>query len=296
MPQHARPEESSQPPRPAPTGIFQVVHLDAMEHAWAVAPGIVVHGYGYNAQVPGPTVEATVGDTLLVRFTNSLTEPTSICWHLPGFSAATACMDPAAAPVQPGGTVEYPLQLIDAGTYWYHARLDDSPQTDRGLYGALVVRHPADPCPGHEQVLIFADFSLGSLSRLRTKTPLPPGTPDRKERMLLVNGVQEPQMLATAGHRERWRLVNTTSETYLLLSLSGQQMTVAETSGDLLPAPVDVHEMALAPGESRDMIVGPFAARRSLTLQSLANNRGSDMPWLRLARLHVAEACGPWAR
>src|SRR3954447_5785530 len=145
MPQHARPEESSQPPRPAPTGIFQVVHLDAMEHAWAVAPGIVVHGYGYNAQVPGPTVEATVGDTLLVRFTNSLTEPTSICWHLPGFSAATACMDPAAAPVQPGGTVEYPLQLIDAGTYWYHSRLDDSPQTDRGLYRAPLRPRPVRP-------------------------------------------------------------------------------------------------------------------------------------------------------
>lgn len=296
MPQHARPEESSQPRHPAPTGIFQVVHLDAMEHAWEVAPGTIVHGYGYNAQVPGPTVEATVGDTLLVRFTNSLTEPTSVCWHLPRFSAAIECMDPAAAPVQPGGTVEYRLQLIDAGTYWYHARLDDSRQTERGLYGALVVRHPADPCPGSEQVLIFAESPLVSLSRLGAKTPLPPGTPDREERMLLVNGVREPQIVATAGHRERWRLVNATSETHLLLSLGGQRMTVAEAGGDLLPAPVDVHEMGLAPGESRDIIVGPFAARQALALQALVDNRDSDMPWLQLATLHVAEACDPWAR
>src|SRR3954453_19389369 len=102
MPQHARPEESSQPPSPAPTGIFQVVHLDAMEHAWADRPGIVVRGYGYNARVPRPTGQGTVGDPLLVRFSDRLTEPPSICWHLPGFSAAPECMDPAGAPVQPG--------------------------------------------------------------------------------------------------------------------------------------------------------------------------------------------------
>jgi FtsP/CotA-like multicopper oxidase with cupredoxin domain len=270
MPQHGRSEVSLAQASPsAPIGITQVVRLDAVRHAWEVAPGRVVHGYGYDDQVPGPTVEATVGDTLLVRFTNSLPEPTSMCWH--GLSLPRAMAGVAAAAVQPGRSVEYRMRLVDAGTFWYHAHPRHSPQTERGLYGVVVVSDPADPCPVSEQVLIFAD------------------SPERSERrMPLVNGVEEAQMLLAPGHRERWRLVNATSAIRLRLSLVEHAATAAHIAQDPSFAPVDVDELALAPGNGRDLIVGPFAPHQRLNLQARAESRDGTTTRRRLVTLHIA--------
>lgn len=271
MPQRGTPEGSLTPPTSvARTGIIQVVHLDAMEHAWEIAPGAVVHGYGYNALVPGPTVEATVGDTLLVRFTNSLPEPTSICWHGPRGRASAISRIDAAASVQPGETDEYRLLLSDAGTFWYHAHPHDSPQTGRGLYGALVVRNPVDPCPDREQVLVFGDHV------------------DPDQRMPLVNGVEEAQILMTAGYGERWRLVNATSATHLWLSLVAHQMTVVHVDPAPSCAPFDVDELALAPGRRLDVVVGPFSRNQRLIVQARVENRDGGTRQRRLATLHIS--------
>ena len=57
------------------------VDLEARPTQWEVAAGLTVPGYGFSGQVPGPTIEAEVGDTLVVRLANSLPEPTTIHWH-----------------------------------------------------------------------------------------------------------------------------------------------------------------------------------------------------------------------
>src|SRR5262245_28575116 len=58
-----------------------VVELEAREATWELAPGKRVKGWTYNGQVPGPTIEARVGDTIVVRLENALAEPTTIHWH-----------------------------------------------------------------------------------------------------------------------------------------------------------------------------------------------------------------------
>jgi FtsP/CotA-like multicopper oxidase with cupredoxin domain len=271
MPQHGRSEVSLAQASPsAPTGITQVVGLDAVRHAWEVAPERVVHGYGYNDQVPGPTVEATVGDTLLVRFTNSLSEPTSMCWH--GLRLPRAMAVVAAAAVQPGRSVEYRMRLVDAGTFWYHAHPRHSPQTERGLYGVVVVRDAAGSRPVSEQLLIFAD------------------SPEPSERcMSLVNGVEEAQISLAPGHRERWRLVNATSATLLRLSLVGHEAPAAHIALDPSSAPVDVGELALGPGSGRDLVVGPFAPRQRLILQAQAERPDGTATQRRLVVVHIAD-------
>ena len=40
-----------------------------------------VKGYTYNGVLPGPTIEAKVGDLLIVHFYNALKEPTTLHWH-----------------------------------------------------------------------------------------------------------------------------------------------------------------------------------------------------------------------
>src|SRR6185436_11193957 len=98
-----------------------VVDLEARAADWEVAPGRVLRGWTYNGQVPGPTIEAKVGDTIVVRLTNSLDEPTTIHWHglrLPAAMDGTQVVQPL---VQPGETFEYRFIVPDSGTFWYHS-------------------------------------------------------------------------------------------------------------------------------------------------------------------------------
>ena len=43
-----------------------VADLEARETDWAIRPGLAVRGWGFNGVVPGPTLEARAGDTLVV--------------------------------------------------------------------------------------------------------------------------------------------------------------------------------------------------------------------------------------
>src|SRR5512139_4131174 len=67
--------------QPDPGRTVVVVDLEAREADWTIAPGVTLEGWGFNGQVPGPTIAGRVGDVLEVRFTNRLPEPTTIHWH-----------------------------------------------------------------------------------------------------------------------------------------------------------------------------------------------------------------------
>ena len=57
------------------------IDLEAREADREFKPGRVTRAWGFNGQVPGPVIEALVGDVLEVRFTNRLPEPTAVHWH-----------------------------------------------------------------------------------------------------------------------------------------------------------------------------------------------------------------------
>ena len=57
------------------------VEFDAREVEWEFAQGRKVRGFAYNGQVPGPLIEAQVGDEVEVRLRNSLPQATTIHWH-----------------------------------------------------------------------------------------------------------------------------------------------------------------------------------------------------------------------
>src|SRR5689334_9879064 len=50
------------------------VELDARETDWEFMSGRATRAWGFNGQVPGPTIEAHVGDVLEVHLKNSLPE------------------------------------------------------------------------------------------------------------------------------------------------------------------------------------------------------------------------------
>ena len=87
---------------PAADGSVVQVDLDAREVDWEFTPGRLTQAWAFNGQVPGPTIEARVGDVLEVRFTNRLPEATTIHWHGLQIPAAMDGTDMVQRPITPG--------------------------------------------------------------------------------------------------------------------------------------------------------------------------------------------------
>ena len=252
-----------------------VVHidLDAREIDWEFTPGRVTRAWGFNGQIPGPTLEARVGDVLEVRFTNRLPEPTTIHWHGLQIPAAMDGTDMVQHPVAPGDTFVYRFRLPDAGTFWYHPHSNEVVQLERGLYGAIVVRGPNEPQLDTERVLVLDDVELDRAGQIK-----PPGWwieqhDGRQGNTRLVNGRKEPELTIAAGQVERWRIVNAASARYVRLSIGERPFTILGTDGGLIDAPVTVSEMLLTPADRVEIAVGPFVEGETLRIESLPYNR-----------------------
>ncbi|HEX3157191.1 MAG TPA: multicopper oxidase family protein [Gemmatimonadaceae bacterium] len=267
---HERAREAAQP---APGGRVITVDLEAKEMDWEFVPGRRTRAWGYNGQVPGPVLEANVGDVLEVRLTNSLPEVTTIHWHGLELPAPMDGTDMVQQPIAPGETFVYRFLLPTAGTFWYHPHSHETVQLERGLYGALVVRGPGEPELDAEHVLVLDDVALDRRGQIK-----PPGKwiehhDGRQGDTRLVNGRQEPELTIAAGQVERWRIVNAASARYVRLSIGGRPFTILGTDGGLLTAPVTVTEVLLTPADRVDLAVGPFAEGETLQLESLKYDR-----------------------
>jgi FtsP/CotA-like multicopper oxidase with cupredoxin domain len=259
--------------QPAPGGKVVAVDLEAREMDWEFVPGRVTRAWGYNGQVPGPVLEANVGDVLEVRLTNSLAEPTTIHWHGLQLPAPMDGTDMVQRPIAPGETFTYRFLLPDAGTFWYHPHSNEVVQLERGLYGALVVRAPDEPELDAERVLVLDDVALDRRGQIK-----PPGKwiehhDGRQGGTMLVNGRAETELTMAAGQIERWRIVNAASARYVRLSIGGRPFTILGTDGGLLTAPVTVTEVLLTPADRVDLAVGPFAEGETLQIESLRYDR-----------------------
>ena len=105
-------------------------NFEAGEFNWEISPGKSIKAWGFNEQLPGPTLRANAGDTLVVKLTNNLSEPTMIHWHGICLPAAMDGTDGVQKPVGPGETFEYRFVVPDAGTFWYHSHANETVQME----------------------------------------------------------------------------------------------------------------------------------------------------------------------
>jgi len=259
--------------QPAPCGTVVGVDLEAREVDWEFTPGRTARAWGFNGQVPGPTIEARVGDVLEVRLTNRLPEPTAIHWHGLRVPAAMDGTDMVQHPVGPGETFTYRFRLPDAGTFWYHPHVNETVQLERGLYGALVVRGPDEPELDAEQVLVLDDVKLDRQGQIKPLGGLIEHHDGRQGGTLLVNGREGSELSMAAGQVERWRIVNAASARYVRLSIGGRPFTILGTDGGLIDVPVTATEVLLTPGDRVELAVGPFAEGEVVGIDALRYDR-----------------------
>ena len=245
------------------------IDLTAGELEWPLAPGRAVAAWGYNGRVPGPTIEAHVGDVLEVHFTNRLPEPTNIHWHGLRVPAAMDGTEGVQRPVAPGDAFVYRFRLPDAGTFWYHPHFNETVQLEKGLYGALIVRGPDEPVLDRERVLVLDDLRLDKSGQIAPFGGLVEHHDGREGDVRLVNGEAEPVLTVAAGQVERWRVVNASSARYVRLSVGGTPFRILGTDGGLIEAPVTATEVLLATADRVDLAVGPFEEGQELAVEAL---------------------------
>src|SRR5688500_1122246 len=66
---------------PEMDGDVKVYELTADEIDWEVSAGEIKEGMAFNGQIPGPRLEANVGDTVRMILHNELDVPTAIHSH-----------------------------------------------------------------------------------------------------------------------------------------------------------------------------------------------------------------------
>ena len=127
----------------------------AVDKEIEVAPGVFFAAWTFNGQVPGPTLRATEGDLVRVRFTNAAMHPHTI--HLHGFHAAN--MDGVFELVQPGETFVYEFEARPFGLQLYHCHsMPLKKHIAKGLYGAFII-DPTTPRPrAREMVMVMNGF------------------------------------------------------------------------------------------------------------------------------------------
>lgn len=231
----------------------------------------------YNGSVPGPTIEAEVGQTLRVTFTNDLAVPTSVEWFGLEAPAGMDGSEIAHPPVPPGGTHVYEIPLLRAALYPYGAGVDAHDQVERGLYGALLVRDPADPVAGTEHLLVLDDVLLDEAGQIAAPASAPQARAEqtvngREGTVLLVNGRAGREVPVARGEPQRLRVLNASNARFMLVSTERHEMWLVGTGGGLLEAPVRVRPIPpgqdhidfyydqgylLSPGERADLVFTP---------------------------------------
>ena len=137
--------------------------------------GNVWHAWTYKlagepaGTVPGPTLEARVGEKLVVHVTNKLDIVHSFHSHMENYSLEndgsqlnTITGIGAGAMIKPGETYTYEFEPVRPGTFYYHCHSADgghhiTEHIHQGLYGAIIIRDKDEPDHPNVQVLFMGE-------------------------------------------------------------------------------------------------------------------------------------------
>ena len=269
--ENALPRNITLPPLPAlnnlsnQPGLFKA-ELTAAPLQVELLPGKPTTFWAYNGSVPGPLIEAREGDSVEIRFTNHLAQPSTIHWH--GLPVPPEQDGNPHDPVPPGGERTYSFNLPkgSAGTYWYHPHPHGhtAEQAFRGLAAPFIVRAAVDPLAEiSERHLLISDLKLNADGSI-ADNDANDWMNGREGQFVLINGQHQPTLELHGA--ERWRLWNAFNARYLRLNLGGHSFSLVGSDGGLLEQPQTMTEILLAPAERIEIIVQPGSEKRQFAL------------------------------
>jgi len=235
-----------------------------------------------------PELDLVRGEPVAITIVNHLTEPTTVHWHgieledsymdgASGFSGMGAHLTPAIAP---GDSFVARFTPPRAGTFMYHAHVDDVREQLAGLEGALIVRDRGVPS-SDDHVFFLKGLGTAKAHRLEINGQTNPdtvvlhvGRTARLRFMNLTMNVPTPSFFLTARPDSVVQIAN---DTMLV------RWRLVAKDGFNLPAKVQVPrpaEQTVGMGETWDVAFAP-ERRGVLTLEL----RGGVAPHRLLVRV-----------
>ncbi|MBI6548844.1 cell division protein FtsP [Xenorhabdus lircayensis] len=238
----------------------QPLFLAVQKASWSFNGQNKVQVWGINGHYLGPTIRVRRGDDVKLIYSNRLSEPVSMT--VGGLLVPGTLMGGSTRLMLPGKSWS-PVIPIDqpATTCWYHANTPNrmAQHIYAGLAGMWLVEDDNSrnlPLPKHYGIddfpVILQDKRLDNFGVPQYN---PPANQGFLGDTLVVNGVENPFVEVARGW-VRLRLLNASNARRYQLELSdGRPFYIIGTDQGLLPAPVAVQQLPLAPGERREVLV-----------------------------------------
>ena len=264
-----------------------------IDYATVNYTGRDVTAMAVGGTIPAPLIEASVGDTLRVTFTNRMDVPSSIHWHgilLPNDQDGVPYLN--SPPIEAGGSLTYEFPVVQSGTYWYHSHT--GLQEQRGVYGPIVFRprEKGPPVADVEHVVVLSDWTdedpktvLSNLKKDDDYYSLKKGTVQSWDKVLmhgwtavanrlrgswsrmgpmdisdvgydafLANGEPRRNLPAAPGQTVLVRLINSAASTYFNVEFAGGPMTIVAADGPETQ-PLKVKRLQIAIAETYDLLI-----------------------------------------
>ncbi len=151
-----------------------------------------------------PTINLVRGQSVSIMVVNHLAEPTSVHWHgieledsyMDGVAGVTGAGRRLSPAIAPGDSFDVRFTPPRAGTFMYHAHVDEVRQQSGGMEGALIVREPGAAVSPDDHVFFLKGSRLGPLA----------------DEPLDINGRANPDTVTLhVGHAARLRFLSLAS-------------------------------------------------------------------------------------
>lgn len=244
------------PSKSVEQGEIKEFDLVASKSQWGIVPPYQTEVWAYNKKVPGPVFRIKLGDTIKVRFTNKLSESTTIHWH--GIRVPNA-MDGVPGvtqqPIKSGESFVYQFTPKDAGTFWFHPHVNTAEQVERGLHGVLIVEDPDEPQYSQDLVMVLDDWRLDRNWKINDRfvTRHDLAHDGRWGNIRTVNGQLQPVFDVKTGERIRIRMINVANGRVFSPQFPDLSPHVIAVDGMLTGGPFPLKRFFLAPGNRMDL-------------------------------------------
>src|SRR5262245_6984845 len=224
----------------------------------------------------GPTLRMKPGETLKIRLTNdfppnrdlvpqNLSHPhqfNNTNFHFHGAHCSpSGIADNVMRWMVPGKAYDIQIPLPahhTRGTYWYHPHHHGSAdvQMASGMAGAIVVEGDFADVPeiaqARERVMLLSQVVFDPFSMVEGFVTL---FPESSTRFLAINGQRRPTIDMRPGEVQRWRLVGSQYQNYMLLELDQHRLNVIAYDGIQLGSLQEMKQLLMSPGQRADVLV-----------------------------------------
>ena len=238
-----------------------VTSIDLTARATRMVAGVDAVFAPWNAMLPSPTLEVDPGDLLRIKLDNQNPYGQATNLHVHGMHVSPKSPgDNVFLNIPHGSSYQYSYPVPDdhvPGMYWYHPHRHPLVQTQvfGGQAGAIIVRGGLDEVPGvgdvRDRVMVFQATQVNDQGRvIRTPSDSAP-----RRQLQLINGQLRPTIDIRPGETQRWRILNGSSDKFLVLRLQGHSMWQIANDGNPLAKPIRTTAQFLGPGERREILV-----------------------------------------